>query len=129
ALRPCRQAWRHRAEFTWYDRCGLSRRDQRAPDQPWRRTVSDPARRTHRADGDRSRGAGATGCGRAAFGHRTRQRRLRFDRAIDHPFKYGLISPIKSASQNFFPAFFAERFTFTVWTLLAESPLGLFWFL
>ena len=63
--------------------CGLSRRDQRAADQSWRRAVSDPARRAHRADGDRAGRAGATGSRGIAVGNRSRQRRFRLDRALN----------------------------------------------
>ena len=50
--------------------------------------VCDPARRAHRADGDRAGRAGATGSGDCAVGDRARQRRIWFDRPLG-PFKYG----------------------------------------
>ena len=93
--RACRQAWRHRSEFARHGGCGLSRRDQRAPDQPWRRAVSDQARRAHRANGDRAGDAGPTGRGDRAVGDRPRQRRFWFDRALS-PSNHGFIF-IKSA--------------------------------
>ena len=63
--------------------CGLSRRDQRAPDQSWRCAVPDPARRAHRADGDRAGRAGATRSGGIACSNRSRQRRFRLDRTLN----------------------------------------------
>ena len=62
--------------------CGLSRRDLRAPDQPRRCAVPDPARRAHRADGDRVGDAGGTGSRGVALRDRARQRRFRFDRPL-----------------------------------------------
>jgi len=44
--------------------------------------VSDPARRAHRANGDRAVDAGAIGRGDTALDHRPRQRRFRLDRPI-----------------------------------------------
>ena len=46
------------------------------------RAVYDPARRAHRAAGDRLRGTGGTRSRDLAFGDRPRQRRLRFDRPL-----------------------------------------------
>ena len=48
-------------------------------DQSWRHAVPDPARRAHRADGDRTGRAGATGSGGVAFNNRSRQWRFRLD--------------------------------------------------
>ena len=47
--------------------------------------VPDPARRAHRADGDRAGRAGGTGSRDLALGDRSRQRRFWFDRALGPP--------------------------------------------
>src|SRR5206468_4817794 len=96
---------------------GLPRRDQCPPDQPWRRSVCDPAWRADRADGDRAGRAGGTGSGGVAFNNRSRQWRFRLDGALNH-FNF-------EQFDSAFPAFFTAIFAFTIWTLTGRLRKGI----
>ena len=63
-----------------------------------------------------------------AFGDRSRQRRLRFDRPLTgSPSKRGIQFQRKSRTYSSLPAHFFDSagFAFTVWTLTRRLPLGI----